>query len=68
MFVPTTIFAHTKFRSNILHRLIFFSCHVDTVEPREGIKVIEKNDILYTKDETILAADNKAGIAILSVA
>lgn len=54
-----------KHKGNLDKQPIFFSCHVDTVEPGEGIKVIEKNGVLYSKGETILAADNKAGIAIL---
>ncbi|WP_430602333.1 peptidase T-like protein [Enterococcus sp. DIV0724b] len=54
-----------KYTGNLAKEPIFFSCHVDTVEPGEGIEVVEKNDILYSKGETILAADNKAGIAIL---
>lgn len=44
---------------------LFFCCHTDTVTPGTGIKVIEKEGILYSKGETILAADDKAGIAIL---
>lgn len=44
---------------------IFFSCHTDTVTPGNGIEVIEKEGILYSKGDTILGADNKAGIAIL---
>lgn len=54
-----------KYTGNLEKEPVFFSCHVDTVEPGEGIEVIEKNDILYSKGETILGADNKAGIAIL---
>lgn len=54
-----------KYKGSLAKEPIFFSCHVDTVEPGEGIEVVEKNDILYSKGETILAADNKAGIAIL---
>lgn len=44
---------------------LFFSCHTDTVTPGKGIKVLEKEGILYSEGETILGADNKAGIAIL---
>ncbi|WP_086315475.1 peptidase T-like protein [Enterococcus sp. 7F3_DIV0205] len=54
-----------KHAGNLAKEPIFFSCHVDTVEPGENIEVVEKNGILYSKGETILAADNKAGIAIL---
>ncbi|MGX6978810.1 M20/M25/M40 family metallo-hydrolase [Vagococcus elongatus] len=44
---------------------LFFSSHTDTVSPGKGIEVIEKDGILYSKGDTILAADNKAGIAIM---
>lgn len=44
---------------------LFFSCHTDTVTPGTGIEVVEKDGLLYSKGETILAADDKAGIAIL---
>lgn len=44
---------------------LFFSSHTDTVTPGKGIEVVEKDGVLYSKGETILAADNKAGIAIM---
>lgn len=44
---------------------LLFSCHVDTVSPGVGIEPIIKDNVLYSKGETILAADDKAGIAIM---
>ncbi|MHC5268305.1 M20/M25/M40 family metallo-hydrolase [Enterococcus sp. LJL98] len=44
---------------------IFFSCHTDTVAPGVGIEVVEEEGVLSSKGATILAADDKAGIAIL---
>ncbi|MBP1046746.1 M20/M25/M40 family metallo-hydrolase [Enterococcus sp. BWM-S5] len=44
---------------------LMFSSHTDTVTPGNGIQVIEKDGILYSKGETILGADDKAGIAIM---
>lgn len=44
---------------------LFFSCHTDTVTPGVGIEVVEKEGVLYSKGDTILGADDKAGIAIL---
>lgn len=44
---------------------IFFSCHVDTVVPGEGIKPVIKDGNIYSDGDTILAADDKAGIAIM---
>lgn len=44
---------------------IFFSCHTDTVPPGENIKAVIKDNVLYSDGETILAADDKAGIAAI---
>lgn len=44
---------------------LMFSAHTDTVSPGIGIQVIEKEGILYSEGETILGADDKAGIAIM---
>ncbi|MBL1226237.1 M20/M25/M40 family metallo-hydrolase [Enterococcus sp. BWR-S5] len=44
---------------------LMFSSHTDTVTPGNGIQVIENDGILYSKGETILGADDKAGIAIM---
>ncbi|CCO12002.2 M20/M25/M40 family metallo-hydrolase [Carnobacterium maltaromaticum] len=44
---------------------LFFSCHVDTVTPGVGIKPIIKEGAVYSDGTTILAADDKAGIAIM---
>lgn len=44
---------------------IFFCCHMDTVAPGVGIKPQIKDDIIYSDGTTILAADDKAGIAVL---
>lgn len=44
---------------------LLFSAHTDTVTPGNGIEMIEQNGVLYSKGETILAADDKAGIAIM---
>ncbi|WZL73462.1 M20/M25/M40 family metallo-hydrolase [Clostridiaceae bacterium 35-E11] len=42
---------------------ILFSCHMDTVNPSEGIKPIIKDDVIYSDGTTILGGDDKAGIA-----
>jgi len=40
-----------------------FACHADTVKPGVGIKPIVDGDIVKSDGTTILAADDKAGIA-----
>ena len=42
---------------------IGFACHADTVKPGVGIKPIVDGDVIRTDGTTILAADDKAGIA-----
>ncbi|MCP4220142.1 MAG: M20/M25/M40 family metallo-hydrolase [bacterium] len=42
---------------------ILLSCHADTVLPGKGIEPILKDGVIRSKGETILAADDKAGIA-----
>ena len=42
---------------------LFFSCHMDTVEPANGVEVLRTGDIFTSKGETILGGDDKTGIA-----
>ena len=42
---------------------VFFSGHLDTVEPGRGIVCVEKNGYLTSSGKTILGADNKASLA-----
>jgi tripeptide aminopeptidase len=44
---------------------LFFNCHLDTVEPCLGIKVVRKDDIFTSLGETILGSDDKSGIAAM---
>lgn len=44
---------------------ILLSCHADTVKPGVGIQPIIDNGVIRSKGDTILAADDKAGIAEL---
>lgn len=53
------------FKGTANKQSLFFSAHTDTVTPGKNIRVLEKEGILYSKGETILAADDKAGIAIM---
>ncbi len=42
---------------------LFFSCHMDTVEPATGVEVVRTGDIFTSKGDTILGGDDKTGIA-----
>ena len=42
---------------------LFFSCHMDTVEPATGIQVSRTDDVFTSKGETVLGGDDKSGIA-----
>lgn len=43
----------------------FLSCHMDTVEPADGVEVVRHGDIFTSKGETILGGDDKTGIAAI---
>lgn len=44
---------------------IFFACHMDTVEPGCGVKVVRDGDIFSSRGDTVLGSDDKSGIAAL---
>ncbi len=43
----------------------FLACHMDTVEPGEGVEVLRTDDIFTSKGDTILGGDDKSGIAAI---
>lgn len=42
---------------------VFFSCHMDTVQPTDTINLVIEDDLVRTDGTTILGADDKAGLA-----
>jgi len=44
---------------------VFFSVHADTVKPGKGIEPVLESGVIRSKGDTILGADDKAGIAEL---
>jgi tripeptide aminopeptidase len=42
---------------------IFLSAHFDTVEPTEGLVIVEEDGVFKSASDTILGADDKAGMA-----
>ena len=44
---------------------LFFSCHMDTVEPADGVEVLRTGDIFTSKGDTVLGGDDKSGIAAI---
>lgn len=42
---------------------IFFSCHMDTVQPADGVRVKRIGDLFTSAGDTILGSDDKSGIA-----
>ncbi len=44
---------------------LFFSCHMDTVEPGTGVRVKREGDRFTSRGDTILGSDDKSGIAAL---
>ncbi len=44
---------------------VFFNCHMDTVGPAEGVRVARQGRTFSSAGDTVLGADDKAGIAAL---
>lgn len=44
---------------------VFFNCHLDTVQPGEGVRVHREGDTFTSRGDTVLGADDKSGIAVL---
>ncbi len=44
---------------------VFFNCHMDTVLPAIGVKVVRDGDVFTSAGDTVLGSDDKAGIAAL---
>ena len=42
---------------------IFLSAHFDTVEPTEGLEIVEQDGVFVSVSDTILGADDKGGMA-----
>jgi len=47
------------------HEGLFLSCHMDTVEPANGVEVVRTGDIFTSKGNTVLGGDDKSGIAAI---
>ena len=44
---------------------IFYACHMDTVQPGQGVQVERDGDVFTSRGDTILGSDDKSGIAPL---
>ena len=51
-----------RFAGNVVKEPIFFACHMDTVEPGVGVKVLRSGDTFTSRGNTILGSDDKSGI------
>ena len=52
-----------RLKGNAEGETILFSSHMDTVSPGIGIKPVIRDGVVYSDGSTILAGDDKAGIA-----
>ncbi len=52
-----------RFRGNLELAPIFFSCHMDTVQPAQGVRVKRVGGLFTSEGDTILGSDDKSGIA-----
>lgn len=57
-----------KGRNSNIKEPLLFCCHADTVKPGKGIEAVLENGIIRSKGDTILGADDKAGISEILVA
>lgn len=54
-----------RFPGSLAKEPIFFACHMDTVEPGQGVRVQRSGDLFTTRSDTVLGGDDKSGIAAL---
>lgn len=47
---------------------LLLNAHLDTIESTKGLKIAKKRDYAYSVSNTILGADNRAGIAVIIAA
>lgn len=57
-----------KAKNSLKNEPILFCCHADTVKPGKGIEPFLEQGVIRSKGDTILGADDKAGIAEILVA
>ncbi len=54
-----------RFPGTVEKEPLFFACHMDTVEPGRGVKVLRTGDLFTSRGNTVLGGDDKSGIAAL---
>jgi len=54
-----------RFSSSLAKEPVFLNCHMDTVPPAEGVKVLQQGEVFTSAGDTVLGGDDKAGIAVL---
>ena len=54
-----------RFSGTLDKEPVFLNCHMDTVLPAEGVKVLQQGEVFTSQGETVLGGDDKAGIAVL---
>ena len=52
-----------RFAGNVELEPIFFSCHMDTVQPARGVQVKRTGDLFTSAGDTVLGSDDKSGLA-----
>ena len=54
-----------RFSGTLDREPVFLNCHMDTVLPAEGVKVLQQGEVFTSQGDTVLGGDDKAGIAVL---
>lgn len=52
-----------EFPGTVSGTTLVFSCHLDTVEPSRGIEPVVRDGVVTSSGDTVLGADDKAGVA-----
>ncbi len=52
-----------RFAGSLAFEPIFFSCHMDTVQPARGVQVKRIGDLFTSAGDTVLGSDDKSGLA-----
>jgi tripeptide aminopeptidase len=54
-----------RFKGTLEAESLFFCCHMDTVEPARGVKVLREGNRFTSVGDTVLGSDDKSGIAAI---
>lgn len=54
---------YARFEGTLPGETLLYTAHMDTVKPGNGIKPVIRDGVIYSSGDTILASDDKSGVA-----